>query len=144
MPTPNMFDEEKPKKYGVRYQTVMVYFDYPVNRNICDACGKSKEKGEIKGTQGHHWGYAYKTDTVKKNPKLALENRSEFCYYDHQIADAVRTLAELTPEQLIRASKVAILMPIEMQRKFTVICKQFITYSQHRAKSLSEFVEEKR
>ncbi len=129
----------KKKRYSVRYQTVTVYFDHPVNRNICDTCGKSAEKGEIKNTQGHHWIYAYRPETVKKNPELALENRSELCYFCHKIADALRILSELKPHQLIRVSKDAGLMPMEMQRKFTVICKQWLKYSQSRAKKLLEF-----
>jgi len=127
------------KRYSVRYQTITVYFDQPVRRDICDGCGKSKHKGEIKNTQGHHWIYAYKPETVKKNPKLALENRSELCYFCHQIADALRVLCELQPHQLKRVMQIAFLMPPNFQRKFTVISRQYLVGSQKRAKKLLEF-----
>lgn len=127
------------KKYSVRYQSVTVYFNHPVRRDVCDACGKSKEKGQIKNTQGHHWIYAYKPSTVKKNPELALENRSELCYTCHQLADALRALCELKPKSLKKIIRVALLMPNDFQKNLTIIAKLWNYHSRGRAKKLLEF-----
>jgi len=129
----------KQLKFAVRYETATVYFDHPVNRTICDVCGKDMVSGEIKSVQGHHWIYKYSISEVKKNPELALENRSYLCYFDHKLADALRTISELKPDQLKRVTKAALLMPPEMQRKFMVICKQFLAMTERRAKTLMEF-----
>lgn len=82
------------KKYRIKYQTIKVVVEDP-RRHICQACKKS-----FKVTAMHHYKYAYKPETVKENPELALENTLELCFYDHQIADAFRTLVEANPERV--------------------------------------------
>ena len=73
---------------------------YLIRKGICEACGKSKKKREIKSTHLHHWRYAYKWSSVKKNPELALENTIELCYACHEIADAIRRLSEFRKERV--------------------------------------------
>ena len=79
------------KKYRLKYQTTYVTVDDP-RQGICHACGKTIRSGDIKTTQCHHYRYAYKPKTVRKHPEKAVENILELCFYDHQIADALRVI----------------------------------------------------
>lgn len=88
----------KSKKYKskIKYQnvTVTVITDRPIRRGICEACKRRVGK-ELKVTQLHHWKYAFKPETVKDNPELALLNTTEYCFGCHPIADALRTLTQV-------------------------------------------------
>ena len=125
---------EKLKKYGVMYRSrrgkkVRIMVPYPRNprTGTCKVCGKSKEKGEIKTTQLHHWHYAYSVETVKKNPLLALDNTVEVCFGCHRIADWLRNSVITTrPENFYRVIDVAKSMPLWMQDRFTKLCKLWL------------------
>ena len=110
----------KQKPYRTRYagsrgKGVVVTLPFDPRRGICEACGKSKERGEIKMTALHHWWYAYQPKTVKKNPLLALENTSELCYYCHQLADAIRALLYAHTDRVVQVAK---LLRGEQREKF--------------------------
>lgn len=118
----------KPKKYKTKYggsrgKGVTVTLPFDPRKGVCQACGKSKAKGEIKYTCLHHWRYAYKPLTVKKNPILVLENTSEFCFACHMIADAFRNLMRLSPNRIMMVAKT---MPPETKEKFEVICNLYL------------------
>jgi len=102
---------------------------YPRNPRIgiCSACGRSKEKGEIKTTQLHHWFYKYEVATVRKNPLLVLENCVELCFRCHKIADAFRTfIIEIRPENYVWIAQVGKVMPEWIQKRFTKICELWL------------------
>jgi hypothetical protein len=92
--------------YGDKHK-IRISIPYPIRNGVCDPCGLSVTMGEIKVTQIHHWVYAYKNETVQKNPLLVLENTVEVCFPCHQIADGLRMILTYNPE---RAVKVAMLM----------------------------------
>lgn len=97
-----MIDRNKPyrmKYAGTRGKGVIVILPFDPRKGKCDACGR-KIGEEIKITALHHWFYAYKPETVKKNPALALENTSELCYGCHPIADAIRALLYANPTRV--------------------------------------------
>lgn len=123
-------NKENKKKYGVTYQRtrIMVPCDENPRRGICDGCGRRKSTGEIKVTQLHHWLYKYRLSTVKKNPRLALDNTNEFCFNPcHKAADSLRVLtAEINPKNYGNIVNVAKLMPEWMQNRFTQLCKRWI------------------
>lgn len=119
----------KKKKYKMRYAGThgdgcVVYLPFDPRKGVCSGCGKSIHvmesdgKPQIKMTSLHHWKYAYKAETVRKNPILILDNTGEFCFACHQIADGLRNILKLSPE---RAVKVIMTMPKEMREKFEVI-----------------------
>lgn len=113
----------KMKKYKVRYATahgkgVVVTLPFNPRKGVCQACGKSISRGEIKITALHHWIYAYKAKTVKENPILALKNTSELCYYCHQLADAIRALLYAHPK---RVAQVAELLKGKQREKFVTV-----------------------
>jgi hypothetical protein len=116
---------KKPKKYAVKYQTVIVYFDEPTRTGICVACGASEHKKQIKFTQGHHWSYDFKPQTVKEDKKLALLNRVEFCAYDHRFADALRVLCEAPINKHDRIVNVINTMPEEFKYRLEQIYKKW-------------------
>jgi len=87
--------------YRMRYQSIFVWFKVDPRTGICVSCGKSIHKGEIKTTQMHHYRYAYKPATVRKNPKLALEHTIELCYGCHPVADALRLLFERKNDRIV-------------------------------------------
>ena len=105
-------------KWPVTYQNTKIMVPYPANprEGKCDSCGRSVARGDIKTTQLHHWLYAYKAPTVKKNPLFALDNASELCYSCHQLADALRTLFTIRDERLGHLVMVGLLMP-NMRKK---------------------------
>jgi len=122
--------KEKLKKYGVTYKRTRIRVPCKENprRGICEGCGRRIKRKEIKVTQIHHWFYAYLLRTVKKNPKLALENTNEFCFNPcHRSADALRMLtAEIRPENYDKIVNVAKLMPPWMQKRFSILCRKWI------------------
>jgi len=85
---------------GGRRGGVTVTLPSDPRKGVCDACGKSKAKGEIKTTHLHHWWYEFHPKTVKKNPILVLKNTSELCFYCHQLADAIRALLYANPKRV--------------------------------------------
>ena len=123
--------KEKPKlkKYAVTYQKTRILIPYPrdIRMGICEGCGRRRGK-EIKTTQRHHWFYAYKTDTVRENPFLALDNSSELCFNPcHKAGDALRALtAEIRPENYDKVVNVAKLMPEWMQERFSKLCRLWL------------------
>lgn len=122
--------KEKLNRYGVTYQKtrIKIPLDENPRKGICDGCGRSKKSGEIKVTQLHHWFYKYHLSTVKKNPRLALENTNEFCFNPcHKAADALRVLtAEINPKNYDNVVNVAKLMPPWMQKRFTQLCRKWL------------------
>lgn len=120
---------EKLKKFGVSYHKTKILVPYPRNprRGKCEGCGRKRGK-EIKTTQLHHHIYAYETKTVKKNPLLALDNTSEFCFNPcHKAADALRALtAEINPKNYDKVVNVSKLMPPWMQDRFTKLCRLWL------------------
>lgn len=113
----------KQKKYRTKYagsrgKGVTVTLPFDPRKGICQACGKSKHRGEIKYTCLHHWWYEFKPATVKANPILVLKNTSELCYYCHQLADAIRALLYAHPK---RVAQVAELLEGKQKEKFVTI-----------------------
>lgn len=53
-------------------------------------------------TQLHHVIYKYTTDEVRKNPKLALENTIELCFFCHKVGNSMA----LIEKQKVRAKKI--------------------------------------
>jgi len=68
-----------PVGYGKKKRIMVPYPENP-REGICDSCRRSVHRNDIKTTQLHHWKYAYKDRSLRKNPLLVLENLSEFCY----------------------------------------------------------------
>jgi hypothetical protein len=113
----------KQKKYKTKYagsrgKGVTVTLPFDPRKGVCQACGKSKERGEIKYTVLHHWYYEFQPKTVKKNPILVLKNTSELCYYCHQLADAIRALLYAHPK---RVAQVAELLEGKQREKFVTV-----------------------
>jgi len=120
--------KKKTKKYRMRYagsrgKGVVVTLPFDPRNGKCSACAKVVGV-DIKMTALHHWYYAYKPKTVKKNPILALENTSEFCFYCHQLADAIRALLYARP---IRAAWVAGCLKGKQREKFVKILESIVT-----------------
>jgi len=118
----------KKKGYKLRYATsqgggIIVVLPFNPRRGVCEACGKSRERGEIKSTAIHHWYYAYKAKTVKENPILALENTSELCYSCHRKADAIRELIYTKPEKV---AVVADLLRGKQKERFMLVLKAIV------------------
>jgi len=117
-----MTENPKPAKkgYAIRYAGshgggITVYLPEDPRKGVCEACGKSKERGEIKVTALHHWWYEFQPKTVKENPILAIKNTSELCFGCHQVADAIRALLYANP---IRVAQVAILLRGDPRERF--------------------------
>jgi hypothetical protein len=102
---------------------IVVYLPENPHKGVCQACGLSKARGEIKFTAFHHWWYAYQPETVKKNPVLVLENTSEVCFGCHQVADSIRALLYAKPE---RVANVAELLRGEPRARFIRVLKEVI------------------
>lgn len=115
---------KKKRKYRVRYKQHPIYFDHPIRKDSCEACGRSVKDGDIKSTQKHHWVYSYTVKQVQYNPELALYNTVDLDYYCHQIGDALRVLC--TPKSLNRVLNVCRLMPDNMKERFSQICKEWL------------------
>lgn len=130
-----MSRRRKRKGYKIRYQTITVTLPVDPRKHRCDACGKSVELGEIKTTQLHHWKYAWKPVTIKKEPSLALQNTSELCFYCHQIADGVRALLRANPK---RVAMVISLLSLEDKQRFDKIIQLAIKYDAEKMGKMRE------
>lgn len=131
--------KKKSKGFKVRYATaggggIVVTLPFDPRKGVCDACGKSKENGEIKTTALHHWWYAYQAKTVRENPLLALENTSELCFYCHGIGDSIRALLYAHPE---RVADVARLLKGEQRAKFVNVLKAIVDEMERTEKNIS-------
>jgi hypothetical protein len=118
----------KRQKYRMRYAGThghgcVIFLPFDPRKGVCMACGKSREKGEIKTTSLHHWKYAYKADTIRKNPILILENTTELCFACHMIADSFRNMLKLSDDRIMNVYKT---MPKEMQERFKFLCGKII------------------
>ena len=122
------------KYAGSRGVGAVVTLPSDPRKGVCSACYKSKHEGEIKNTALHHWWYAYAPKTVKKDPKLALENTSELCYYCHQLADSLRALLYAKPE---RVGKVVKLLKGEYRIRFIKVMECMVDYMQKTENNIS-------
>jgi hypothetical protein len=111
---------------GYGKDSIMVHLPENPREGVCDACGRSIEKREITITQLHHWIYAWKMATVRKDPYKVLENLSELCYSDHKIGDSLREILSVKKERLISVIQVALLMPEEMKDKLDWIARAWL------------------
>jgi len=118
--------KKKKKGYRIRYQTITVTLPEDPRKGICEACGKSVHKGEIRTTHMHHWVYQYMPKTVRQNPELALKNTSELCYYCHEIADALRALFSDKAPKAERIFAVAKLIPFDRRKKVLNILRKLV------------------
>ena len=104
--------------YGESHK-IRVKIPFPIRKGVCQVCGKSIAKGEIKTTQMHHFKYKYRIATVKANPLLALENTIEVCYGCHQILDGLRAILRMSPQRVVQA---ILHLPDDQQKKMKKIC----------------------
>ena len=111
------------KYAGSRGKGVTVTLPFDPRKGVCDGCGKSKARGEIKITALHHWWYEFAPKTVKANPILVLKNTSELCYYCHGLADAIRALIYAKPE---RVANVAELLEGKQLERFVKVLEAVI------------------
>jgi hypothetical protein len=103
---------------------VTVWLKDNPRKGVCEACGHSKERGEIAFTALHHWWYEFQPATVKENPILSTKNTSELCFYCHQLGDAIRCLLYARPE---RVGQVAELLRGEPRAKFIRVLREVIS-----------------
>ena len=110
------------KKFPVQYQRtkVRVPSDKPIKKGICEGCGF---KGE---THLHHHKYAYRAATVKKNPKLALENTCELCYACHLLGNSLMTLFRRKEDSMEIIVNIAELMPEDMRQKMDMVARMWL------------------
>lgn len=122
-----MTDEKSVKKFPIQYQRIKVRvpLDEPIKTGQCEACLRRVGK-DIKTTHIHHHKYAYRATTVKKNPKLALENTSELCYSCHLIGNCLMTLFRRKMENMCMILDIAELMPEDMMRKMDVLSRDWL------------------
>jgi len=135
--------KKKVKGYKIRYagsrgKGVVVVLPFDPRKGKCAGCGKTKANGEIKSTALHHWWYAYQPKTVKQNPILALENTSEFCYYCHQLADAIRALLYARP---IRVAWVAKCLKGKQREKFIKVLEAVVMELKKTEKNINPLAE---
>jgi len=126
--------------YRMRYATahgggIVVWLPEDPRKHVCEACGRSVLKCEIKTTALHHWKYAYRAETVRKNPMFALENTSEYCFPCHKIADGIRALLDVNPE---RAVAVLETLPVEKRDKFLLIVKKLLELHAEKMKEIAD------
>ena len=131
--------EYRTKYAGSRGKGIYVTLPFDPRKGICQACGKSKAKGEIKYTCLHHWWYEFKPATVKENPILVLKNTSELCYYCHQLADAIRALLYAHPK---RVAQVAELLRGEQKERFTNILIAVKEAMEKTERDINQFAKE--
>ena len=132
-------------KFPVGYGSLVVMLPYPVNprEGKCDACSRDIRNGTINRTALHHWIYAYKHKTVKKDPFLVLDNCSELCWGCHKNADALRTALTMKKENLWMLVKTALLMPQPLKEKLDYFCRQYLEARKGDKKAkLEEYFEE--
>jgi len=109
------FDKEN--KRCIHYHKMRFCGDWVPIKKLCDICKRAM--GHL---AFHHWIYAFRTETVIKNPKLALLNSIIACFPCHRQADALRELHDVghwerIPE-LVRS------MPIKMRMD---VCNGLLT-----------------
>jgi len=128
-------------RWPVKYQKSVIMVPYPENprEGVCDACGRSVHKGEIKITHLHHHIYAYKMNTVKEDRLKALENCSELCYTCHRIADALRNLLFLREESLDFVIRIAMLLPKALKEKLDIIVPLYLEARKKDKEKLNNF-----
>jgi len=126
------------KYAGSRGKGVVIWLPFDPRKGVCDACGKSKHRGEIHSTALHHWWYEFAPKTVKENPVLALKNTSELCYYCHQLADAIRALLYARPE---RVAAVAELLEGNQRERFIRVLEAIIIAMKKTEKDISPAVK---
>jgi len=124
-------DKHKPKRkryYTVRYKQTPIRIPKNPRTGVCQGCGRSVKKKEIKRTHIHHWRYDYLPETVKANPMYVLNNTNEFCFRPcHRAADALRMLTyDITPTHYPTIVKVAKLMPRKQRKRLIELCHMFI------------------
>jgi len=130
------------QKYSLQYQgmKVIILYPRPIRQGICQGCQRSIERNEIKTTQLHHTYYAYKNETVKKNPYKALENTLELCFPCHECADSLRTLTVMSPE---RVTEIFRLLPPEQKARITRICKLILSDSETKDLNIGKTIKAK-
>lgn len=126
-----MTNKKKEKKQCLYYHKTKICFSYPVpiRSGCCNACKQCKSKNEIKQTALHHAKYAYQTETVKKNPVLALDNTMELCFFCHQIADGFRGILVTSSggrKSVNRILQVAKLLPKDHKEYLTEFCRKWL------------------
>ena len=135
---------DKMPKWVVGYGRSSFSVPYPENprEGKCDSCGRSMARGEINVTSLHHWIYAYKHATLKKDPFKVLENLSELCFPCHRCADALREILSLNQDKLWMVVRTALLMPEEMKVKLDWVCKAYLNARKtDRKKKLDDYVD---
>jgi hypothetical protein len=116
----------------IYYQRTIVKFMYPqpIRKGKCVACLRTVKDQEIKTTQMHHTKYAYETNTVIKNPLLALENTLELCFGCHPVADGFRDMLLANPRGGLRSAnrviQIAEMLPPEQRDHFTLIARLWL------------------
>ena len=116
-------------KFRVGYGSASIDVPYPINprEGRCDSCHRSKDDGNIRQTNLHHWKYAYQHKTLKNNPLLVLDNLSELCFTCHGYGDAFRSLFEKdTSERNWMLMNTALLMPEDMKRRLDMFCRGYL------------------
>jgi len=117
-------------KQSVIYERKRIIIDReePIRKGICNICGKSRAKGEIKITALHHYKYAYTRKTIRKHPELALENTIETCFGCHPILDGLRQLLLSSPRgslrDIYRIREAIKLLPKDQQEHFRRVCEK--------------------
>lgn len=128
-----------PVGYGSKLRVMVPYPENP-REGRCDACGRQVSEGEINITQIHHFLYAYKHATIKKDPLKVLENAVELDYGCHSIADALRELLRLKKENLWKIVRVAKLMPESMKAKLDWVARSYLAMRKtDKVKTLNDF-----
>lgn len=134
----NVKEYTRPIKYKIKYQTITVTLPFDPRNHICDACGQDVRDGKIKNTQMHHWLYAYKPETVKENPELALHNTKEYDFYCHQIADGLRAILTARPDRVVDVMKT---LPFESRERLLGILAEIITFWNKEARGRDEAIK---
>lgn len=123
-------DEDIQKVYYQKTHISIKGYPVQIRRGICIGCKRNKHKGEIKTTQLHHMKYAFETETVLKNPILALENTLELCFGCHPIADGLRDILLSNPRgglrKIERIMQIIKLLPPEQQQHFTDLARTWL------------------
>lgn len=109
-------------KYGGS-RGVCVWFDENPRKGTCQVCGKSVHEDEIKFTNIHHFFYQWRPQTVKKDPKLALENCIEVCYYDHNWLDALRVILSVDGERFMQGVEK---LPDKSKKELKELCERYL------------------
>jgi len=90
---------KKNVRYSLTYRRTRLYFSENPRT------GKCLFDDGAKVTNLHHWAFRYPTKQVKKNPSLAKENAVELCLRHHELANAMRKIAEAFDGDLLRLMK---------------------------------------